>query len=213
MNHRINTRVAAMAAGMALVLLTPGAAAEESMSWKTVPGTYARFETSEGLIVCRLFDQKSPITVKNFVELAEGKKEFTDPTIRAKAKRPYFDGTKFHRIIPNFMIQGGDPTATGSGGPGFTIPDEFDPSLDFSKPGRLAMANSGPNTGGSQFFITQVPTTWLNGKHTIFGEVVEGQANVDKIAGLGAPGSGKPKKDVLLNKVVIERIAGSGAQK
>ena len=140
------------------------------------PGLYATFETSEGNIVCRLFEKDAPKTVANFVELAEGKREWTHPSTRKKSKDRLYDGTIFHRVIPDFMIQGGDPQGTGMGGPGYQFEDETKGSPHkFDKPGKLAMANAGPNTNGSQFFITTVPTTWLTGKHTIFGEVVEGQ--------------------------------------
>jgi len=183
-----------------------------SAGWKSTPGAYAVLKTSEGTIVARLFEKESPKTVENFAGLAEGTKPFTDPVAGGQAKRPYFDGTKFHRVIPNFMMQGGDPTGTGRSGPGYSIPDEFAPGLGFDKPGRLAMANRGPGTGGSQFFITQVPTPHLNGKHTIFGEVVEGQAVVDKVCGtLGSP-NGQPTKDVILESVKIERV-GAAAPK
>ena len=133
------------------------------------PGTYATFDTSEGTVVCRLFEEEAPITVKNFIELAEGTREWTDPRDRQKSKSPLYDGTIFHRVIPDFMIQGGDPLGNGSGGPGYSFKDEFS-DLTFDQPGRLAMANSGPGTNGSQFFITEVPTPHLNGKHTIFGQ-------------------------------------------
>src|ERR1700683_4092481 len=133
------------------------------------PGTYAVFNTTEGKITVRLFETDAPVTVKNFLELAEGSREWTHPTTHAKSKNKLYDGTIFHRVIPNFMIQGGDPTGTGMGDPGFVIPDEFSPNLKFDIPGRLAMANAGPHTGGCQFFITVVPTPHLNGKHTIFG--------------------------------------------
>lgn len=165
----------------------------------------AIMDTSEGRIVVRLFEKESPITVENFASLAEGAKEFTDPAGRQKAKRRYYDGTKFHRIIPSFMMQGGDPLGTGSGGPGFNIKDEFHPSLKFDRPGLLAMANAGPNTGGSQFFITQVPTPWLDGKHTIFGEVVEGQEIVDRVCRTLGSAQGRPIKDVVLKTLTIER--------
>ncbi len=138
------------------------------------PGTYAIFDTSEGTIVCRLFEKEAPKTVANFVELAEGKREWTHPVSRKKSKDRFYDGTIFHRVIPDFMIQGGDPAGTGIGGPGYQFEDETKGSPhSFDKPGKLAMANSGPNTNGSQFFITIAPTQWLTGKHTIFGEVVE----------------------------------------
>jgi peptidyl-prolyl cis-trans isomerase A (cyclophilin A) len=169
----------------------------------------AIMETTEGRIVCRLFEKESPATVENFVGLAEGTKEFTDPVARVKAKRRYFDGTKFHRVIPSFMMQGGDPLGTGTGGPGFHIKDEFHPSLRFDRPGLLAMANAGPDTGGSQFFITQVPTPWLDSKHTIFGEVVEGQDVVDRVCRTLGSAQGRPTKEIVLKSVTIERGAVS----
>ncbi len=145
-------------------------------------GTYALFETSEGTIVCRLFEKEAPKTVANFVELAEGQREWTHPTTRKKTKDPLYHGTIFHRVIPNFMIQGGDPMGTGFGGPGYQFEDETKGSPHrFDKAGKLAMANSGPNTNGSQFFITHVPTPWLDRKHSVFGQVIEGQDVVDAI--------------------------------
>ena len=146
------------------------------------PGTYATLKTSEGTIVCRLFEKEAPKTVANFIELAEGKREWTHPTTRAKSNDKLYDGTIFHRVIPDFMIQGGDPAGTGMGGPGYKFEDETKGSPHkFDKPGKLAMANAGPNTNGSQFFITTAATEWLTGKHTIFGEVVEGQDVAEKI--------------------------------
>ncbi len=170
------------------------------------PGVYANFDTSEGTIVCRLFEQDAPITVKNFIELAEGSREWTDPRTRSKSKAPLYHGTIFHRVIPDFMVQGGDPTGTGMGGPGYQFQDETKGSPHkFDKAGKLAMANSGPNTNGSQFFITVVPTPWLTGNHTIFGEVIEGQDIVDKITKVPRGHQDKPNKDVVLNAVTIER--------
>jgi len=171
-------------------------------------GTYAVFTTTEGKITVRLFETDAPITVKNFIELAEGAKEWTHPVTRAKSTARLYDGTIFHRVIPDFMIQGGDPTGTGMGGPGYRFEDETRNSPHkFDKPGKLAMANSGPNTNGCQFFITVAPTQWLTGKHTIFGEVVEGQAIVTKISLVPRGGQDKPHKPVVLESVVIERIA------
>jgi peptidyl-prolyl cis-trans isomerase A (cyclophilin A) len=171
------------------------------------PGVYATFDTSEGTVVCRLFEQEAPITVKNFIELAEGSHEWTHPHTRTKSKTPLYNGTIFHRVIPDFMIQGGDPAGTGMGGPGYQFQDETRSSLHkFDKPGKLAMANSGPNTNGSQFFITVVPTPWLTGKHTIFGEVVEGQDVVDKITQVPRNRQDKPNKDVVLQFVTITRV-------
>ncbi|MGH9810513.1 MAG: peptidylprolyl isomerase [Terriglobia bacterium] len=171
------------------------------------PGVYATFDTSEGTVVCRLFEQEAPVTVKNFIDLAEGSREWTDPRTRAKSKQPLYNGTIFHRVIPDFMIQGGDPAGTGMGGPGYRFEDETKGSPHkFDKTGKLAMANSGPNTNGSQFFITVAPTPWLTGNHTIFGEVVEGQAIADKISKVSRGGQDKPNKDVVLNSVKIERV-------
>jgi len=193
-----------------------GPMADESKGagWKSLAGRYAIFDTSEGKIVCRLFEKETPKTVENFTGLAQGTKEFTDPVARSQVKRPFYDGTKFHRIIPGFMMQGGDPLGSGAGGPGYTIDDEFVGSITFAEKGMLAMANTGrPHTGGSQFFLTTAPTTWLNGKHTIFGKVVEGQEVVDNICGtLGSQG-GAPKKDVILRKLTIETVAGAPAGK
>jgi len=171
------------------------------------PGTYAIFDTSEGSIVCRLFEKDAPKTVANFVELAEGKREWTHPVSHKKSKDRLYDGTIFHRVIPEFMIQGGDPAGTGMGGPGYQFEDETKgSSYKFDKPGKLAMANAGPNTNGSQFFITLAPTTWLTGKHTIFGEVVEGQNVAEKIVGVPRNRQDKPNKDVVVKSVVIERV-------
>ena len=170
-------------------------------------GTYAVFSTSEGKITVKLFETEAPITVKNFIELAQGAKEWTHPTTRAKSKDKLYDGTIFHRVIPDFMIQGGDPAGTGMGGPGYRFQDETVGSPHkFDTPGKLAMANSGPGTNGCQFFITVAPTTWLTGKHTIFGEVVEGQDVVVKISKVPRGGQDKPHKPVVLESVVIERV-------
>ena len=170
-------------------------------------GTYAILDTSEGQIVCVLFESEAPKTVANFTELAEGKREWTHPVERKKTTSPLYNGTIFHRVIPNFMIQGGDPQGTGYGGPGYQFEDETRGSKRrFDKPGKLAMANAGPNTNGSQFFITVAATDWLTGKHTIFGEVVEGQDVVNKIASVPRNSSDKPNKDVKVNSVKIERV-------
>ena len=170
-------------------------------------GTYAHFTTTEGKITVKLFEQDAPITVKNFIELAEGGKEWTHPTTRAKSTDKLFDGTIFHRVIPDFMIQGGDPTGTGMGGPGYRFGDETKGSPHkFDKPGKLAMANSGPGTNGCQFFITVAATPWLTGNHTIFGEVVEGYEIANKISLVPRGGQDKPKTPVVLQSVVIERV-------
>ena len=171
------------------------------------PGTYAIFNTTEGQIVCRLFEKEAPRTVANFIELAEGTREWTHPTTREKSKNKLYDGTIFHRVIPDFMIQGGDPAGTGMGGPGYRFEDETKGSPHrFDKKGKLAMANAGPNTNGSQFFITVAGTEWLTGKHTIFGEVVEGQEIVDKVSKVSRDRQDKPVKPVVIESVVIERV-------
>ena len=172
------------------------------------PGTYAVFNTNEGKITVRLFETDAPITVKNFIELAEGAKEWTHPATRAKSTTKLYDGTIFHRVIPDFMIQGGDPAGTGMGGPVYRFQDETKGSPHkFDKPGKLAMANSGPNTNGCQFFITVAPTPWLTGKHTIFGDVVEGQEIVVKISKVPRNSQDKPNKPLVLESVVIERVS------
>ena len=172
------------------------------------PGTYAVFSTTEGKITVRLFESEAPITVKNFIALAEGSKDWTHPTTRAKSTGKLYDGTVFHRVITDFMIQGGDPAGTGMGGPGYRFEDETKGAPHkFDKPGKLAMANSGPNTNGSQFFLTVAPTPWLTGNYTIFGEVVEGQEIVTKISLVPRGAQDKPHKPVVLESVVIERVA------
>src|SRR5580698_749713 len=164
------------------------------------PGTYAVLNTTEGKITVRLFEAEAPITVKNFIELAEGAKEWTHPTTRAKSKDKLYNGTIFHRVIPEFMIQGGDPAGNGMGGPGYRFEDETKGSKhSFDKAGKLAMANSGPNTNGCQFFVTVAATPWLTGNHTIFGEVVEGQDIVTSISKVARSRQDKPNKDVVLN--------------
>jgi peptidyl-prolyl cis-trans isomerase A (cyclophilin A) len=170
------------------------------------PGTYAVLETSQGSIVCRLFEKEAPKTVANFIGLAEGTKEFTDPRTGQKAKRPFYDELIFHRVIPNFMIQGGCPLGSGTGGPGYSFADEFHPSLRHDRPGKLSMANSGPNTNGSQFFITVAPTPWLDNRHTIFGEVVEGQDVAAKISQVARDRNDRPGEPVTIRKVRIERV-------
>ena len=168
-------------------------------------GTYAIFETNQGNIVVRLLEKEAPKTVANFTGLAEGTKEFTDARTGQKAKRPYYDGLGFHRVIPNFMIQGGCPLGTGTGDPGYKFGDEFHPSLRHDKPGKLSMANAGPGTNGSQFFITVAATPWLDNKHTIFGEVVEGQDVANKISNVARDSNDRPRQAVVINKLRIER--------
>jgi len=166
---------------------------------------YATLKTSMGEIVIQLFDDKAPKTVANFVDLASGTKEWTDPKTREKVKRPLYNGTIFHRVIPGFMIQGGDPLGNGTGGPGYRFEDEFHPDLKHSKPGMLSMANAGPNTNGSQFFITQKPAPWLDGKHSVFGAVVKGQSVVDAIINVPRDLRDRPIKDVVIQEVIIGR--------
>lgn len=169
-------------------------------------GTYAILETSLGTIVCRLFEKETPETVKNFIGLAEGTKEFTDAMSGKPAKRPYYDGLTFHRVIPQFMIQGGCPRGDGRGGPGYQFKDEFHPTLRHSKAGRVSMANAGPGTNGSQFFITVAETPHLDNRHTIFGEVIEGQDVADKISRVPRDASDRPRTPVVLKTVKIERV-------
>jgi peptidyl-prolyl cis-trans isomerase A (cyclophilin A) len=167
---------------------------------------YAHFTTSEGNFTVRLFDAETPNTVANFAGLADGSKEWTDPRSGRKVKQPYFDGTTFHRVIEGFMIQGGDPLGQGTGGPGFTFADEFNPKLRHSKPGILSMANRGPNTNGGQFFITLAATPWLDDKHSVFGEVVEGMDVIKKIGGTATSKPGdRPLKPITVETVTIEK--------
>ena len=167
---------------------------------------YAHFTTSEGKFTARLFDAETPNTVANFAGLADGSKEWTDPRSGRKVKQPYFDGTVFHRVIEGFMIQGGDPLGQGTGGPGYTFADEFNPKLRHSKAGILSMANRGPNTNGGQFFITLAATPWLDDKHSVFGEVVEGMDVVKKIGGTATSKPGdRPVKPITIETVTIEK--------
>ena len=162
-------------------------------------------DTSMGRIACQFFQQQAPKTVANFIALAQGTKDWTDPnTNKVQHNKPLYDGTVFHRVLPEFMIQGGDPTGTGMGNPGYKFADEFDPNLGFDVPGRLAMANSGPNTNGSQFFITEVPTPYLNHVHTIFGQCDDSSVEVVKaIARVQRDSNDKPVTPVVLKKVTI----------
>ena len=167
---------------------------------------HAHFTTSEGSFTIRLFEQEAPNTVANFVGLADGTKEWTDPKTGQKVTRPFYNGLIFHRVISGFMIQGGDPLGTGTGGPGYKFGDEFHPKARHSKAGILSMANAGPGTNGSQFFITLAPTTWLDNKHTVFGEVVEGMDVIEKIGNTptSKPGD-RPLKPVVVQSVEIKR--------
>jgi len=156
-----------------------------------------------GKIVCELYPEVAPLTVKNFVGLAKGEQPWQDPKSKDIVKKPLYSGTIFHRVIPNFMIQGGDPLGNGTGGPGYKFEDEFSDKVLFDKAGRLAMANSGPATNGSQFFITVAPTPWLNGRHTIFGQVIKGQEIVDKIANAPRGANDRPNQDIILKSVTV----------
>jgi peptidyl-prolyl cis-trans isomerase A (cyclophilin A) len=168
---------------------------------------YATLHTSAGDIVVRLFPNHAPKTVRNFVELAEGSREWTHPATKAKTTDRLYDGTIFHRVIDGFMIQGGDPLGQGTGGPGYNFADEFHPELAFNRPYLLAMANAGPGTNGSQFFITVGPTPHLNRRHTIFGEVVDEQSQkvIDSIATTRTGANDRPLTDVTINSVTIDR--------
>ncbi|HLU98426.1 MAG TPA: peptidylprolyl isomerase [Thermobifida alba] len=166
---------------------------------------FARLNTSKGTVVVRLFPDEAPETVANFVGLAEGTKQWMDPRTGQPTTAKLYDGTVFHRVIKGFMIQGGDPLGNGRGGPGYKFGDEIDPSLRFDRPYLLAMANAGPNSNGSQFFITVGTTDWLNGRHTIFGEVVEGSEVVVAISEVATDQMDKPLEPVVLQSVTIER--------
>ncbi|MEI6038123.1 MAG: peptidylprolyl isomerase [Actinomycetes bacterium] len=167
--------------------------------------TQATLHTSAGDIVVELFPNHAPKTVANFVELATGAREWVDPNTGTKSTANLYDGTVFHRVIANFMIQGGDPLGTGTGGPGYRFADEFHPELNFDRPYLLAMANSGPGTNGSQFFITTVETSWLNRKHTIFGEVKDAasQKVVDAIGTTKTGAGDRPVQAIKINSVSI----------
>ena len=166
---------------------------------------HALFTTTEGNFKVRLFDTEVPNTVANFAGLAEGTKEFTDPKTGQKAKRPFYDGLIFHRVIEGFMIQGGDPLGTGTGGPGYKFSDEFSPKLRHTKAGLLSMANAGPHTNGSQFFITLGPTPHLDRKHSVFGAVTSGLDIIQKIGNVKTDRNDRPVTPVTITKVTIER--------
>jgi peptidyl-prolyl cis-trans isomerase A (cyclophilin A) len=168
---------------------------------------HAHFETTLGNFVVELFDDKAPKTVANFAGLAEGSKEWKHPKTGEKQKAPFYDGVIFHRIISGFVIQGGDPLGVGHGGPGYQFEDEFHPSLRHDRAGILSMANAGPNTNGSQFFITLGPTPHLDRRHSIFGAVVEGMDVIDQIAKVKTDKNDKPVTPVVMNKVTITRTA------
>ena len=168
-------------------------------------GLYAVIETTLGDMVCKLEEEKTPETVKNFVGLATGEKEYVDPKTGNKSNEPFYDGTIFHRIIKNFMVQGGDRLGKGTGGPGYRFKDEFHPTLKHSKKGILSMANAGPHTNGSQFFITLVPTPWLDGRHSVFGALVQGDDVLEQLGSVETGPMDRPKKEVMIKKIRIIR--------
>jgi peptidyl-prolyl cis-trans isomerase A (cyclophilin A) len=190
---------------MVLIAAAAGTLQTAQKEFTLATGVYAQFVTSEGNFTVRLFDQEAPKTVENFIGLAQGTKEWTDPRTNKKVKKPYYDGIIFHRVIKGFMIQGGDPLGQGIGGPGYTFADEFHPKLRHNKVGILSMANRGPNTNGGQFFITLGPTPHLDDRHTVFGEVVEGLDVVQKIGTTPTDARDRPLTDVVIKSVKIER--------
>jgi peptidyl-prolyl cis-trans isomerase A (cyclophilin A) len=204
--------------GMALLvaaLFSTGIArAEGEGKWMTLAKDgkplYAVLHTSMGDVTVKLFSADAPVTVANFVGLATGEKEWVDPKSGEKSKKPLYSGTIFHRVIPHFMVQGGDPTGTGRGAPGYRFEDEFKSGRKFDKTGILAMANAGPGTNGSQFFITVAATPWLNNHHTIFGEVISGYDVVEKIVNVPRNPEDKPLQDVVLKSVDVTDKAPGG---
>ena len=203
MNGRLLRGLAGYACAASLFAQAPEAA--KPAVAERPDGLYATMSTSEGDIVLQMFEKESPQTVKNFVDLALGRKEYLDPRTNQKSRKPLYNGLIFHRVIPGFMIQGGDPLGNGTGGTE-PIPEERHDSLQFDRPGRLGMANAGPGTGSCQFFITEVPTPHLDGNHTIFGQVIEGQEIVQKIARVPRDPRDKPLTDVKLVSVTFKRV-------
>ncbi|MFQ5723207.1 MAG: peptidylprolyl isomerase [Terriglobia bacterium] len=192
---------------VSLFLLAAAAAPQSSQKAAREPGLYATLHTSKGKIVIRLFEDKTPKTVENFVQLATGKKPWKDGTGKTHRDEPFYNGLLFHRVLPNFMIQTGAHLPEGGYRQSANIPDEFRPDLKFDRPGRVGMANIGqPNTGNTQFFITHRATDWLNGKHTVFGQVVEGQDVVEAIGNAPRDANDRPKEPILLEKVTLERV-------
>jgi len=187
---------------LALVIFLIGHVSEAKKGTKNM---VAVFETSLGTFKVQLFNDKAPKTVANFVGLAEGTKEWTDPKTGEKKKKPFYDGLVFHRVIPNFMIQGGDPLGNGTGGPGYRFEDEFHPELKHNKAGILSMANAGPNTNGSQFFITVAATPHLDRRHSVFGEVIEGMDVVFAISKVKTDASDRPTTPVVIKSVKIQK--------
>lgn len=195
--------VACLVAGSAVAQQTAVARGKWSRRVESGKDLYATLKTSQGDITVRLFSKDAPKTVTNFVGLASGEKEWRDPKSGAMSRKALYDGTVFHRVIPGFMIQGGDPTGTGSGDPGYRFEDEFQSGRTFDKPGLLAMANRGPGTNGSQFFITTSTPDHLTNRHTIFGEVVKGYDVVEKIGTLPRDNRDRPQTPVVLTRVVL----------
>ena len=195
-----------MFAVVAMLAAATAFAGQDAAAKKPAGKVYAHFTTNLGKFTVELFEKDAPKTVANFVGLAEGTKEWTDPKTGAKVKKPFYNGLIFHRVIPDFMIQGGDPLGTGTGDPGYKFGDEFGSGRKMDKAGVLAMANAGPNTNGSQFFITLKETNYLNGKHTVFGEVTEGMDTIRKIGETktSKPGD-RPVTPVVMQSVTIER--------
>jgi peptidyl-prolyl cis-trans isomerase A (cyclophilin A) len=191
---------------VAMLAAVSAFAGQDAPAKKAGGKVYAHFTTNLGKFTVELFEKDAPKTVANFVGLAEGTKEWTDPKTGAKVKKPFYNGLIFHRVIADFMIQGGDPLGTGTGDPGYKFADEFGSSRKMDKAGVLAMANSGPNSNGSQFFITLKETNYLNGKHTVFGEVTEGMDTIRKIGETktSKPGD-RPVVPVVMQSVTIER--------
>ena len=198
MNRRL---LAPRGAVVLLAALSPALGSE-----RLPKGLYAQFVTSMGDFTCELYEDKAPKTVENFVELASGEKRFTDPRSGKKVRRRFYNGLRFHRVIKRFMIQGGCPLGNGTGGPGYQFEDEFHPSLKHDGPGRLSMANSGPGTNGSQFFVTTAPQSHLDNKHSIFGQVVDGMPTVRKIERVKRDANDKPRRPVVIRQVMIFRV-------
>jgi peptidyl-prolyl cis-trans isomerase A (cyclophilin A) len=199
-------RSTSMFAVVAMLAAATAFAGQDAPAKKAGGKVYAHFTTNLGKFTVELFEKDAPKTVANFVGLAEGTKEWTDPKTGAKVKKPFYNGLIFHRVIPDFMIQGGDPLGTGTGDPGYKFADEFGSSRKMDKAGVMAMANAGPNTNGSQFFITLKETNYLNGKHTVFGEVTEGMDTIRKIGETKTTKPGdRPVTPVVMQSVTIER--------
>lgn len=194
----------------ALLLFALSLDAEAKTDKKTEPKKEAKqmiavFDTTKGVFKAKLFAEQAPITVENFVGLADGTKEWTEPSTGKKVKKPFYNGLIFHRVIPNFMIQGGCPLKNGTGGPGYQFKDEFSPLLKHDKPGLLSMANAGPGTNGSQFFVTVAPTPWLDNRHTIFGEVIEGMDVVHAIEKTKTGPGDRPVEEMVIKSIKIEK--------